>query len=89
MAKTDLDGRIASGQWSSDVPALREILQRNGVLDNSPAIPLPGDNVGKTKKAAKSGPAAYDRQLVDAVKRFQAAQGLGADGVIGHRRAIG
>ena len=74
---------LRPGQWSSDVPALREILQRNGVLDNSPAIPLPGDNVGKTKKGGKSGPAAYDRQLVDAVKRFQAAQGLGADGVIG------
>ena len=74
---------LRPGQWSSDVPALREILQRNGMLDTSPAIPLPGDNVGKTKKVAKSGPAAYDRQLVDAVKRFQAAQGLGADGVIG------
>jgi murein L,D-transpeptidase YcbB/YkuD len=28
-------------------------------------------------------PAAYDRELVAAVKQFQAAQGLGADGVIG------
>ncbi len=74
---------LRPGQWSSDVPALREILQRNGMLDNGPAIALPGDNVGKTKKTAKSGPQAYDRQLVEAVKRFQAAQGLGADGVIG------
>lgn len=74
---------LRPGQWSNDVPALREILQRNGMLDNSPDIPLPGDNVGSSKKVVKSGPAAYDRQLVEAVKRFQTAQGLGADGVIG------
>lgn len=74
---------LRPGQWSSDVPALREILQRNGVLDSGPDIALPGDNIGKTKKTAKSGPAGYDQTLVAAVKRFQAAQGLGADGVIG------
>lgn len=74
---------LRPGQWSSDVPALREILQRNGVLDSGPDIALPGDNIGKTKKTAKSSPAVYDQTLVAAVKRFQAAQGLGADGVIG------
>jgi len=71
---------LRPGQWSRDVPALREILQRNGVLDSGPDIALPGDNVGKTKKA---GPEAYDPTLVAAVKRFQMAQGLGADGIIG------
>jgi hypothetical protein len=35
------------------------------------------------KRKAVRAPAAYDRQLVEGVKRFQAAQGLGADGVIG------
>lgn len=74
---------LRPGQWSSDVPALREILQRNGVLDSGPDIALPGDNIGKTRKTTKSSAAAYDPTLVAAVKRFQAAQGLGADGVIG------
>ena len=74
---------LRPGQWSRDIPALREILQRNGMLDNGPAIPLPGDNIGQGKKAAKNAPEAYDRTLVEAVKRFQSAQGLGADGVIG------
>jgi murein L,D-transpeptidase YcbB/YkuD len=39
----------------------------------------------KEKKAVclSNKPAAYDRELVAAVKQFQAAQGLGADGVIG------
>ncbi len=39
----------------------------------------------QTARRSKSVPAAraYDRELVEAVKRFQAWQGLGADGVIG------
>lgn len=72
---------LRPGQWSNDVPALREILQRNGVLDNGPAIALPGDNLGQAKSNAKSE--VYDRTLVEAVKRFQTSQGLGGDGVIG------
>ncbi|MGL5966146.1 MAG: L,D-transpeptidase [Kluyvera sp.] len=72
---------LRPGQWSNDVPALREILQRNGVLDNGPAIALPGDNIGQAKSNAKSE--VYDRTLVEAVKRFQTSQGLGGDGVIG------
>ncbi|MFS9890287.1 peptidoglycan-binding protein, partial [Salmonella enterica] len=95
------------GQWSNDVPALREILQRTGTLDGGPKIALPGDNTAdsavvspsaavvetsvaqpvdeQTARRSKSAPAAraYDRELVEAVKRFQAWQGLGADGVIG------
>lgn len=99
---------LRPGQWSNDVPALREILQRTGMLDGGPKIALPGDNTAdsavvspsavdvetpaaqpvneQTPCRSKSAPAvraAYDRELVEAVKRFQAWQGLGADGVIG------
>lgn len=98
---------LRPGQWSNDVPALREILQRTGMLDGGPKIALPGDNTSdsavvspsavvdetsvaqpvdeQTARSSKPAPAAraYDRELVEAVKRFQAWQGLGADGVIG------
>lgn len=98
---------LRPGQWSNDVPALREILQRTGMLEGGPKIALPGDETTadavvspsavavealtvKTVKetAARSKPApavraAYDKELVEAVKRFQAWQGLGADGAIG------
>jgi len=87
--------KLSPGQWSSDVPALREILKRSGVIDGGPKIALPGDDpqsvvvspsapaVEKKKKSVSSKPAAYDRSLVEAVKAFQTSQGLGADGVIG------
>ncbi|PLY42721.1 L,D-transpeptidase [Lelliottia sp. F153] len=86
---------LRPGQWSSDVPALREILRRSGEADTGPKIALPGDDpqsvvvspsapVQKKKSATPADkPAAYDRELVAAVKAFQTAQGLGADGVIG------
>lgn len=86
---------LRPGQWSSDVPALREILRRTGESDVGAKIALPGDDpqsvvvspsapVVKKKSAVPADkPAAYDRELVAAVKAFQAAQGLGADGVIG------
>ncbi|MGY5957610.1 L,D-transpeptidase [Kosakonia sp. BK9b] len=79
---------LRPGQWSNDIPALREILQRSGMLDGGSNIALPGDNVAVSpsaqpvsKTASARGP--YDRQLVEAVKRFQSWQGLHADGVIG------
>lgn len=82
--------KLSPGQWSKDVPALREILQRTGMMDGAPDIALPGDSpvvspsaVVAKKKGSSTAPAVYDRQLVDAVKRFQTWQGLGADGVIG------
>lgn len=86
---------LRPGQWSSDVPALREILRRSGESDAGAKIALPGDDtqsvvvspsapVVKKKSAVPADkPAAYDRELVALVKEFQAAQGLGADGVIG------
>ena len=84
---------LRPGQWSSDVPAIREIMKRSGILDSGPKIALPGDETQnavvspsapvkeKTAVALSNKPAAYDRELVAAVKQFQAAQGLGADGV--------
>lgn len=86
---------LRPGQWSSDVPALREILRRSGESDAGAKIALPGDDpqsvvvspsapvVNKKSAIPADKPAAYDRELVAAVKAFQAAQGLGADGVIG------
>ncbi|MDA8479225.1 L,D-transpeptidase [Citrobacter sp. Awk 4] len=99
---------LRPGQWSNDVPALREILQRTGMLEGGPKIALPGDETSanaavspsavavegsttkpvapQTKPQRKSAPAVrgvYDRELVEAVKRFQAWQGLGADGSVG------
>ncbi|WP_436856894.1 L,D-transpeptidase [Citrobacter tructae] len=67
---------LRPGQWSNDVPALREILQRTGMLEGEPDIALPGDETPAIR-------AAYDKELVEAVKRFQSWQGLGADGAIG------
>lgn len=90
--------KLSPGQWSNDIGALREILQRNGMLDGGPEIVLPGDAsadnavvspsaVSETPRGAKSKAAQtrgiYDSELVAAVKRFQKWQGLGADGVIG------
>jgi murein L,D-transpeptidase YcbB/YkuD len=80
---------LRPGQWSNDVPALREILQRNGMLESGAEIALPDGNAAVSTSAEptpKKKPAAreaYDRTLVEAVKRFQAWQGLHADGVIG------
>ncbi|PXW43170.1 murein L,D-transpeptidase YcbB/YkuD [Klebsiella oxytoca] len=77
---------LRPGEWSNDAGVLREILQRTGMLDNSEKIALPGDNVvspSAEKKNKNSGRGVYDRQLVEGVKRFQAWQGLGSDGVIG------
>lgn len=31
--------KLSPGQWSSDVPALREILKRSGVIDGGPKLP--------------------------------------------------
>ncbi|SQC38881.1 L,D-transpeptidase YcbB [Klebsiella pneumoniae] len=54
------------------------------MLENSANIvcPATGESFGEEKEQAR-GARVYDRQLVEGVKRFQAMQGLGADGVIG------
>ncbi|WP_312416715.1 L,D-transpeptidase [Pseudescherichia sp.] len=71
---------LRPGQWSNDIPALREILSRTGMLDSAESIVLPGD---KPKKAKPARGGYYDGDLVAAVKRFQTWQGLGSDGAIG------
>ncbi len=72
---------LRPGQSSADIPALREILLRTGMLEGGPEIALPGDNTAPAKPV--KGAQVYDNKLVAAVKRFQSWQGLGADGVIG------
>lgn len=62
---------LRPGEWSNDIPALREILRRTGMLESV------------VSTAAKEGRSAYGSELVEAVKRFQTWQGLGADGAIG------
>ncbi|MEG0956446.1 MAG: L,D-transpeptidase [Citrobacter sp.] len=62
---------LRPGEWSNDIPALREILQRTGMVDST------------VSTSAREGRSAYDSELVAAVKRFQTWQGLGADGAIG------
>lgn len=74
-------GSLRPGEWSNDIGALREILQRTGMLENSANIVLPGDVVSPSaKKRAPAARGVYDRQLVEGVKRFQAMQGLGRMG---------
>uniref|UniRef100_UPI003A93B812 L,D-transpeptidase n=1 Tax=Enterobacter sp. TaxID=42895 RepID=UPI003A93B812 len=64
-------GSLRPGQWSSDVPALREILKRSGAMESGPKIALPGDDpqsvvvspsapVKQKKPQASDKPAAYD-----------------------------
>lgn len=62
---------LRPGEWSNDIPALREILRRTGMLESV------------VSTAVKEGRSAYGSELVAAVKRFQTWQGLGADGAIG------
>lgn len=79
---------LRPGQFSSDIPALQEILKRTGMIDNQRNITLPGDDAAavvspSAEKKKASQRSAYNRELVDAVKRFQAWQGLAVDGAIG------
>lgn len=77
-------GSLRPGEWSNDIGALREILQRTGMLDNTANIVLPGDVVSPSaKKRANPGARRVRSPAGGGVKRFQAMQGLGADGVIG------
>ncbi|BET96386.1 L,D-transpeptidase [Xenorhabdus sp. TCT-1] len=61
-------GTLKPGQSSESVIALRKILAHSGMLDLS---------------ATKSDNRVYDKELIAAVKHFQAQHGLSADGVIG------
>ncbi len=47
-------GSLRPGEWSNDIGALREILQRTGMLENSANIVLPGDVVSPSAKKRAS-----------------------------------
>ena len=89
------DRNAASGSVEQRCASPARDPKRSGILDGGPKIALPGDDpqsavvspsapVKENKATTLSNkPEAYDRELVAAVKQFRAAQGLGADGVIG------
>lgn len=73
MAKQSL----RPGNSSKDVPELREILTRSGLLEKTA--------VAEDQNAAKAKVSlVYSNDLVEAVKKFQKMYGLEADGVIGN-----
>ncbi|MBI0471718.1 L,D-transpeptidase [Pectobacterium parmentieri] len=82
-------------QQSRELVALREILQRTGMLSLTESITLFNENVAATttplteQTPVDNGVAnaddRYSGELVEAVKRFQHWQGLEGDGVIGKR----
>lgn len=71
-------------QTSQELAALREILQRTGMLTTPGDISLLTTPV-VTASATTPAIDTYSGDLVDGVKRFQQWQGLDADGVIGKR----
>jgi murein L,D-transpeptidase YcbB/YkuD len=75
---------LRPGQWSSDVPALREILTRSGILDGGQNCAAGDDpRPSARQRQRRKRPRRLRSRAGCGVKRFQAAQGLGADGVIG------
>lgn len=54
MAAVTNTATLRPGQWSNDVPALREILQRTGMLDDGPKMALPGDNTADSAVVSPS-----------------------------------
>lgn len=84
-------GSLRPGEWSNDIGALREILQRTGMLDNTANIVLPGDVVSPSAKK-KSKPAArgvYDRQLVEGLSASRRCRGWGRMASSASRLATG
>lgn len=57
---------LRPGQWSSDVPALREILTRSGLLDGGPHIALPGDDP-QNAAVSPSAPVKEKKRLPSAI----------------------
>jgi murein L,D-transpeptidase YcbB/YkuD len=76
---------LRPGQWSSDVPALREILRSGTAGQNC----CHDDPVVSPSAPKRSSVSAYDRELVAAVKQFQAAQGWGPTVSLVSQRATG
>ncbi|MBJ7220565.1 MULTISPECIES: L,D-transpeptidase [unclassified Brenneria] len=96
----NLSESLRPGQSSQALPALREILQRTGMLAPAGESALFNDHTLTAASPAAASqsldnPSAdgeliaseniYSGELVDAVKRFQHWQGLDGDGVIGKR----
>ncbi|MEY1389625.1 L,D-transpeptidase [Providencia stuartii] len=75
---------LKPGQSSDDVIALREILYRQGLLDET-AINTELDAAAPDAEIAKATAQArlYSDELVEAVKKFQQRYGLEADGMVG------
>ncbi|RLM23037.1 L,D-transpeptidase [Brenneria alni] len=90
--KLNLSESLRPGQASQALPALREILQRAGMLASDANITLLNENIA-TSQPMDNPPAdgmtasenLYNGELVEAVKRFQRGKGLDDDGVIGKR----
>ncbi|GKX56130.1 L,D-transpeptidase [Leminorella grimontii] len=70
---------LRPGNSSKDVPELREILTRSGLLEKAAAAGAEDQNAAKAKASL-----VYSSDLVEAVKKFQKMYGLEADGVIGN-----
>lgn len=75
---------LKPGQSSDDVIALREILYRHGLLNESAVLGTIDASATEAEKAqADSKARLYSEDLVEAVKKFQLQYGLEADGVVG------
>lgn len=71
---------LRPGNSSEDIPVLKEILIRSGVMA---APENASSEQGADDAAAKKASLVYSPDLVEAVKRFQQLYGLETDGVIG------
>lgn len=77
-------GSLRPGERSKDTEALREILQRLGMLETADEVTSSqsdGD-ITPAKKSKITPQGIYDKELVSGVKRFQARQGLAVNGVV-------
>lgn len=80
---------LRPGERGPRVLALRERLLSLGDLGAAPALRTPAGAANAATAAPADGdPLVFDAGLVDAVKRFQARNGLNADGVVGPQTLV-